>query len=411
MKTPSKKFAYLLALAALLLAGTAAFFSVTGLSKLFSGAATAVMVMAGSLEFAKLVVASFLYRYWKDIKTAMKVYMTIAVTVLIFITSAGVYGYLSNAYSSTAGKVQQSIGQITILEKKKEMVEKNIEREKELIENKNKRINTLVQLRNSQENRLDSLYKKGWRTSAKQTEKIIKDANDDINKLSKEVDDVNNKIEKDSQVIQDLETKILEAQNNDSNSEAGPLKYIANLTGKDMNSVANFFMLLLVFVFDPLAVLLTISFSVVLRKIDSDNNNEQKKEQEIPSTKKNESEIINEEQLQETQKEEKSNKESFQTFLKNKKSKIDEDKINYIDLLKMFFKNGLIKKGQELPSYNEFMSMIDAKQYSQEVVKTFLTLVNYLEISKVNRDVRVALKSYEDSKKILEDYFSFENKK
>ena len=85
-------FQYVVGLSALLVAGSAAYYSVFGLSKLFSGAMFAVVVMAGSLEFAKLVSASFLYRYWTKINSWLKYYMTIGVVTLVFITSAGIFG-------------------------------------------------------------------------------------------------------------------------------------------------------------------------------------------------------------------------------------------------------------------------------------------------------------------------------
>ena len=91
-------FQYVVGLSALLVAGSAAYYSVFGLSKLFSGAMFAVVVMAGSLEFAKLVSASFLYRYWYKVNEWLKYYMTIGVVTLVFITSAGIFGFLSNAY-------------------------------------------------------------------------------------------------------------------------------------------------------------------------------------------------------------------------------------------------------------------------------------------------------------------------
>ena len=91
-------FQYIVGLSALLVAGSAAYYSVFGLSKLFAGATFAVVVMAGSLEFAKLVSASFLYRYWYKVNQILKIYMTIGVVTLVFITSAGIFGFLSNAY-------------------------------------------------------------------------------------------------------------------------------------------------------------------------------------------------------------------------------------------------------------------------------------------------------------------------
>ena len=93
-----RKFSTLVGLSAFLVAGSAAYYSVFGLSKLFSGAMFAVVVMAGSLEFAKLVSASFLYRYWNKINSWLKYYMTVGVVTLVLITSAGIFGFLSNAY-------------------------------------------------------------------------------------------------------------------------------------------------------------------------------------------------------------------------------------------------------------------------------------------------------------------------
>ena len=91
-------FKYYVGLSALLIAGSAAFFSVFGLSKLFAGATMSVIIMASSLEFGKLVGASFLYRYWNSIANWLKVYMTVGVITLVGITSAGIFGFLSNAY-------------------------------------------------------------------------------------------------------------------------------------------------------------------------------------------------------------------------------------------------------------------------------------------------------------------------
>jgi hypothetical protein len=93
---------WIIALAALSISVSAAFYSVTGLSKLFAGASMEVIIMASSLEFAKLVIASLLYQYWSKLNKLLKVYLSIACVVLILITSAGIYGFLSSAYQQTA---------------------------------------------------------------------------------------------------------------------------------------------------------------------------------------------------------------------------------------------------------------------------------------------------------------------
>ena len=101
----SKLFPLLVLLTALALAATAAYYSVFGISKLFSAQSAAVIVMAGILEGAKLVTASYLDRYWGVINWIRKTYLSIAVIVLMFITSLGIYGFLISAYQETAYKL------------------------------------------------------------------------------------------------------------------------------------------------------------------------------------------------------------------------------------------------------------------------------------------------------------------
>ena len=94
-------FPSIIALSALSVSVSAAFYSVSGLSKLFAGAAFEVIVMAGSLEVAKLVIASLLYQYWDTINKYLRTYLSIAAVVLVLITSMGIYGFLSAAYQDT----------------------------------------------------------------------------------------------------------------------------------------------------------------------------------------------------------------------------------------------------------------------------------------------------------------------
>src|SRR5210317_551457 len=116
-----KKFTFptIIALSALSVSASAAFYSVTGLSKLFAGASFEVLIMAGSLEIAKLVIASLLYQYWSELNRLLKIYLTIAAAVLVMITSAGIYGFLSAAYQETASRAGVIDKQIELLEVKK----------------------------------------------------------------------------------------------------------------------------------------------------------------------------------------------------------------------------------------------------------------------------------------------------
>ena len=122
----SKNFHIYLGVAALLIAGSAGFFSVFGLSKLFAGAALSVIIMAGSLEFGKLVTAAFLYRYWDKINVFQKTYLMTAVITLVLITSAGIFGYLSNAYQ----------GATVTFEKQSNLLLSNEDRLEQLLEDK-----------------------------------------------------------------------------------------------------------------------------------------------------------------------------------------------------------------------------------------------------------------------------------
>ena len=118
-------FPLLIALSAFAVTGSEAFYSVFGLSKLFAGASTQVIIMAGSLEFAKLVCASLLYQYWGTVNKWLRAYLSIAVVVLIIITSGGIYGFLSGAYQETATKSEFLDKSLAVLEMKQTRFEEN----------------------------------------------------------------------------------------------------------------------------------------------------------------------------------------------------------------------------------------------------------------------------------------------
>lgn len=239
---------------ALFVAGCAGYFSVWGLSQLFAGASTAVIIMASVLEIGKIVTTTALHRYWDKIRIGLKTYLTISVLVLMLITSAGIYGFLSNAYQKTANKLEIHESEISIINDKKNIFQNNIAKNEKIIDVKNKRINQLSDLRLNQENRLDNA------TNNRAKDKVrndIKIASIEIQNLSNEVDGliVKNNIYSDS--ISIYSTKIFKLNENSGiTSEIGPLKYISELTGKPMSKVVNFLILLLIFVFDPLAIAL-----------------------------------------------------------------------------------------------------------------------------------------------------------
>jgi len=126
-KIQERIFPFFIALSALSVSASAAFYSISGLSKLFAGAAFAVIVMAASLEVAKLVIASLLYQYRKTLPILLKVYLSIACVVLILITSMGIYGFLSAAYQDTANKEGNIEARIVLIETKRDNVKEQLE--------------------------------------------------------------------------------------------------------------------------------------------------------------------------------------------------------------------------------------------------------------------------------------------
>ena len=246
------KFGYVMLLLALIVAGCAGYFSVWGLSQLFAGASTAVIIMASALEIGKVVTTTALHRYWSRIGGGLKFYLTISVGVLMLITSAGIYGFLSNAYQKTANKLEIQESQVGVLDSKKALFEKNVQDNQKIIDSKTKRIDQLTNLRNTQEVRLDNSTSNRARDKARND---IKLANDEIQKLSNEIDGLNAKNSVFSDSISVFSTRKIELNaNSEVSAEVGPLKYISELTGSPMGNVVNVLILLLICVFDPLAI-------------------------------------------------------------------------------------------------------------------------------------------------------------
>ena len=252
---------FIIALSALSVSLSAAFYSVTGLSMLFAGASFAVLIMASSLEVAKLVIASLLYQYWNTLNKILRTYLAVATCILILITSAGIYGFLSAAYQTTATKSEIVGKQIEALETKKQLYtdsRNNILKEKQ----------SLSDLRGTLSKGSTTQYtdKNGnlvVRTNNAAIRNIESTSKSD-EKLSEKVDVVNDS-------IFSLENQILEVKtNSETTSELGPLKYISNLTGQPMDKIINWFLLIIIFVFDPLAISLVIAANFAFAQIHKD---------------------------------------------------------------------------------------------------------------------------------------------
>lgn len=254
------KFKHLVWSSAFILAACAAFVSVSGLSKLFAGGGLAIYIMIGGLEFSKLVSASLLHRYWNDLSVLIRTYLTIGVIILISITSIGIYGYLSDGYKKVSSVMGVEQSELAIYEAKKSRFEKNIADNERTIVYRTDRVTSLTNLRVQQENRLDSLLAKNYVSNANKIRTDIDKSSDEISKINSEINDLlaTNGVLYDS--IAEYQVRINNVSNNSEvTSELGPLMFLSETTGLPMQSVVNYLIIIIMLVFDPLAVILLIS--------------------------------------------------------------------------------------------------------------------------------------------------------
>lgn len=245
----------------------AAGYSIIGLATLFAGAAVPIIAMGSALEVGKLVVASWLYRNWKSslLPRTIKYYLTTAVIVLIFITSLGIFGFLSKAHLD---QVQPTSGNTLQIE----LIDNQIITQEKIIERSQK---TLDLLDSTLETYVDMEYvTRGLEEREKQ--KPEREA------LQLTITEASNKISELSNQRYDIEREQLKIE-----ADVGPLKYVAELIYGSENAKDHFdeavrlIIIILIFVFDPLAVLMLIAANISLRerqlKKKLDETNEQEK--------------------------------------------------------------------------------------------------------------------------------------
>lgn len=231
---------YLVGFSALIIAGCAAYFSVTGLGVLFSGAAVSVMVMAGALEFAKLVAATYLKQEWENIKGFNKWYLTSAVALLMLITSAGIFGYLSNAFQSQSLKLQQVDREVLVYTTK-------IEQNTAQITQLNTQLGNLSSTQNT-------ILEKGKVNSRLLRSVDQKDRQ--VVQINKKIGNLQDENAKNNEKINEIKISNLDLE-----KEVGGFRFIAEAFGMELKNVVKFFIFLIVIVFDPLAVALIIAFN------------------------------------------------------------------------------------------------------------------------------------------------------
>jgi hypothetical protein len=241
------------------LSGTAAYYSVIGLSVVFVGVAIPVIVMGSFLEISKIAIATYLHDKWKETYGVLKIYMTIALVTLSIITSLGIYGLLSGGFQENIAKLEISEKQVKNVEVKKKRFE---EIKVELTKEKTNLDGDITKLRDglstntttqTVDQRTGQLITRANNANRKSFEGQLKDAQTRRDTISNRIDAFNDSITK-------LDVQILDMQSQEmSGSELGTIKYISELTGWGVKQTANIFILILIFVFDPLAITLVIA--------------------------------------------------------------------------------------------------------------------------------------------------------
>jgi hypothetical protein len=238
---------------------TAAYYSVMGLSILFASVAIPVIVMGSFLELSKIAITTYLHDQWKKTYTMLKVYLTTALVILSFITSLGIYGLLTTGFQENISKLEIGGKEIANVQLKRDRFN---EIKKEYTLEKNTLDKDISQLRNALSTNTTT------QTVDKKTGQVISKANTGNRKafesqLTLAVENktkTSTKIEALNDSLTNLDIQVLNMESKSQlGNELGAIKYVSELTGMPIKKTANIFILLIIFVFDPLAIILVIA--------------------------------------------------------------------------------------------------------------------------------------------------------
>jgi hypothetical protein len=230
----------LVGFSAIIIAGCAAYFSVTGLGVLFAGASISVMVMASALELAKLVAATYLKQKWDEIGGFNKWYLTTSVAVLMLITSAGIFGYLSNAFQAQSLQLQQVDREVAVHQTK---IDQNTIQITQLS-------TQITEFNTNQGKILD-----GGKVNSRLI-RSIDNRDKQISKINDKISDLQTQNAEETEKINQIKISNLDLE-----KEVGGFRFVAEAFGVELKNVVKFFIFLIVIVFDPLAVALIIAFN------------------------------------------------------------------------------------------------------------------------------------------------------
>lgn len=260
---------YLVFITGIAISAVAAYYSIIGLTAIFAGAFWPVVIMGSVLEVGKLVAVSWLYNNWYQAPKLIKYYLAVAITVLMFITSMGIFGFLSRAH------IEQTLLLNTGVSDKIEIVENEIKFQEERIADLDKQIRVI-------DDSISKMIERGQTRSSLQAATQQKETRQAL------VDEKKAEVEKLGLIK--VEKIKLESEFKKIEAEVGPIKYVAEMIyGSDneeiLDKAVRFVIIILIFVFDPLAVLLLLAFNISMNQgnriefltmEDLDNDNRKK---------------------------------------------------------------------------------------------------------------------------------------
>lgn len=247
------KFYHILFTSALAISGVAEFYSIAGLVSIFSSQAIASIIMGAALGVGKLVAASWVYRNWYTAPKALVGYFTVAVVILSLITSMGIFGYLSKAHLDQAVEIGGSADKVRLLDEKIKNEKDNIETAKQAIKQMDAGVEQILGRSTDEKGASNAMAFR--RSQQKERQRLVAE----IEASQKKVGQLN---EERAPLAADL-SKI--------EAEVGPIKYVAELvygasSEEVIGKAVRMMIILIIFVFDPLAILLLIAANMELRK-------------------------------------------------------------------------------------------------------------------------------------------------
>jgi hypothetical protein len=281
-------FKYILGFSAFALASCAAFFSVKGIALLFAASFWSVAVMAGTMELAKLISASYLYRYWNDVNKILKKYMLCAILLLMCITSLGIFGFLSDAFQRNYSQYSLNQNKIQGLKSQQTFYISQIDFNKS-------KLKDLIELQKTYQASLDSAVKQDVTTTktteggifssskiekitdsklVQSREKIVMGSQQNINSLFEQISLANKELDELTKKNTENNQNILQLESDNTKGEIGTFKFVADAFGLKIEIAVRIFIILIVIVFDPLAVCLVIAYNSLIKNNKTESNSE-----------------------------------------------------------------------------------------------------------------------------------------